>query len=51
MYGYSKDHDGFFMQAARNIQKGEELFYNYGHWSNKYFFMNYGFALQTNPMN
>lgn len=37
--------------AARNIIKGEELFYNYGQWSNKYFFMNYGFALLTNPMN
>ncbi|CAD8059141.1 unnamed protein product [Paramecium primaurelia] len=50
-YGYSKDADGFFMQAVRNIQKGEELFYNYGQWSNKYFFMNYGFASLTNPMN
>ncbi|CAD8081680.1 unnamed protein product [Paramecium primaurelia] len=50
-YGYSPDADGFFMQAVRNIQKGEELFYNYGQWSNKYFFMNYGFASLTNPMN
>jgi histone-lysine N-methyltransferase SETD3 len=45
-FDYTPLHDGgFYMQAAFDIQKGEELTYNYGRWSNKYFFMNFGFAL------
>ena len=50
-FDYNEKYDGFFMQAARDIRRGEELFYSYGKMSNKFFFMHYGFALDNIYMN